>query len=368
MSVTRRPPLHPDDDSPQVETWELPRWDEQGEPTGKPKKPSVTSTEEDVEPETITLPTAEELRALHEDAYNEGFESGYEQGLRQGQQDGQKQGYEEGHRSGEQAGRQAGDAAGREAALAQEEQRIEQALKPLALLLQSLNGCLTEQQDALESGLIALALRIARQVIDAELKLAPEHINDLVHAAVQALPNADERIVIELHPDDLAFVKQVADSHWSLIANESLSRGGCFVKTRFSYVDYSLEHRYRQQVSNLLAHHGLTEHLQTLEQPWGLPEANAEPETTVDSDPPESVDRVAGEDADSVSPEQSASDLDSRPDMKEDELEQPTTDREGQGADTNPLTESDMANQNPIQNEPPEHDRPETEADDELPR
>lgn len=353
MSVTRRPPVHPDEKSLQVETWELPRWDEQGEPAKTPTKKSVTASEEDVEPETITLPTAEELRALHEAAYNEGFESGYEQGLRQGQQDGQKQGYEEGHRSGEQTGRETGEAAGREAALAQEEQRIEQALKPLALLLQSLNGCLTEQQDALESGLIALALRIARQVIDAELTVAPEHITALVHAAVQALPNADERITIELHPDELAYVERVAESHWSLYANESLSRGGCIVKTRFSYVDYSLEHRYRQQVSNLLAHHGLTERLQELEQPWGLPTAEAEPEVTENSQ------MLEDDDPGSETPIGSAPDFETAPEASKNEEDQGMT---GADQDVDP-------DGHPVQDETPEHDSPESEKDnDELPR
>ena len=363
MSVTRRPPLHPDEEHFQVETWELPRWDAQGELTGTSKKAAVASTEEDVEPESISLPTAEELRALHEDAYNEGFESGYEQGLRQGQQDGQKQGYEEGHRSGEQAGRLAGDAAGREAALAQEEQRISQALQPLALLLQSLNGCLTEQQDALESGLIALALRIARQVIDAELKLAPEHINDLVHAAVQALPNADERIVIELHPDDLAYVERVAESHWSLTANESLSRGGCFVKTRFSYVDYSLEHRFRQQVSNLLAHHGLTEQLQRFEKPWGLPNAEIESEPEIQKASDVVEDPADPTDASTV-PEGDGEPLS---DSEYPEVELPNeADRMDAKADS--ATDSDATPEHEHQPEIPEHDSSKTEADDEPPR
>lgn len=367
MSVTRRPPMHPDESELQVETWELPRWDAEGNPSEPPRKSPLKPTEEDIEPESIALPTAEELRALHEDAYNEGFESGYEQGLRQGQQDGQKQGYEEGHRNGEQAGRAAGDAAGRAAALAQEEQRINQALQPLALLLQSLKGCLTEQQDALESGLVALALRIARQVIDAELKLAPEHIQELVHAAVQALPNADERIVIELHPEDLAYVERVAESHWSLTANETLSRGGCIVKTRFSYVDYSLEHRYRQQVSNLLAHHGLSEHLQQLEQPWGLPEARQEAEFASEIDGPQEAE------APETQPDHSAVSVDAADDVDVSHDQQPTEGEPGLEPDTppdaaQPMDDMELSEQLDTQSTSPEQDSPESGTDDENTR
>lgn len=271
-SSYRKPPLHPDRDELDVEAYHLPRWDADGNLVEQRvrQKPAVT---EDIEEESVRPPTAEEIRRIHEDAYNDGFESGYEQGMRQGRQDGQHEGHREGYDQGESAGREAGEQAGFEAARETEDTRIGEHLAPLAEVLEGLKAMLPEQEAALQDGLVALAVRISRNLLDAELSLKPEHIEALVHAAVQALPNADERLTIELHPDDRALVERVADSHWTLKDNAQLSRGGCLVRTRYSYIDYSLEHRFRQQVSNLLARAGLSERLAEFEAPWPLPPA-----------------------------------------------------------------------------------------------
>ncbi len=266
-------------DAPNVEPYQLPRWDAQGKPVPQPgdRQPN-TSTVEDVQPESLSPPTAEDIRQIHEDAYNEGFESGFEQGMKQGQATGQAEGYKTGYDSGEQEGLSAGNKAGMLAAQQAEAERISTELAPLAELFEQINAVLGQQTDELKSGLVALAARIARNVIDAELTLHPDHIQGLVHAAVQALPNADERFTLEINPDDLSYVERIAEPHWNLVPTPSVSRGGCVIRTRFSYVDYTLEHRYRQQVSNLLAHAGLSEQLAEMEAPWPLPPAEPEPE------------------------------------------------------------------------------------------
>jgi len=294
----RKPPLHPDENSTDldIETYRLPRWDAQGNLIDDRPKPIATVTE-DVEGVDIQPPTAEEIRQIHDDAFNEGFESGYEQGMKQGQQEGHKAGHQQGYEAGEQAGRGIGEKAGYDAALKTEENRIDEELAPLKAVLEQLQGVLPKQEAALREGLMALAVRLARNLFDAELALKPDHIQALVHSAIQALPNADERLTIELHPDDLALVEPIADSHWVLQADAQLNRGGCRVRSRFSYVDYSLEHRFRQQVSNLLAQSGLSERLEELSQPWSLPEANAEAADTplsTDDQPQDILSESAG--------------------------------------------------------------------------
>lgn len=273
----RKPPLHPDENSTDldIETYRLPRWDAQGNLIDDRPKPVATITE-DVDSVEIQPPTAEEIRQIHDDAFNEGFESGYEQGMKQGQQEGHKAGHQQGYEAGEQAGRGVGEQAGYEAALKTEQRRIDQEVAPLKAVLEQLQGVLPKQEADLREALVALAVRLARNLFDAELALKPDHIQSLVHSAIQALPNADERLTIELHPDDLALIEPMADSHWTLQADAQLNRGGCRVRSRFSYIDYSLEHRFRQQVSNLLAQSGLSERLQELSEPWPLPTADAE--------------------------------------------------------------------------------------------
>ncbi|WP_108124468.1 flagellar assembly protein FliH [Saccharospirillum mangrovi] len=270
-----KPPLHPDEMETEldVEAYRLPRWDAKGNLIDDRPKPIATITE-DVEDVQVQPPTAEEIRQIHDAAYNEGFESGYQQGMKQGQQEGHKAGHQEGYAAGEEVGRGVGEQAGYDAALKTEQARIAESLAPLQDLLTQLQGLLPKQEADLRDGLVTLAVRLARNLFDAELALKPDHIQALVHNAVQALPNADERLTIELHPDDLALVETMADSHWTLQADPELRRGGCRVRSRFSYIDYSLEHRFRQQVSNLLAQSGLSERLEELSQPWPLPSAS----------------------------------------------------------------------------------------------
>ncbi|PTY36763.1 hypothetical protein BGP77_05600 [Saccharospirillum sp. MSK14-1] len=305
-----KPPLHPDENNTDldVETYRLPRWDAQGNLIDDRPKPIATVTE-DVESVDIQPPTAEEIRQIHDDAFNEGFESGYQQGMKQGQQEGHKAGHQQGYEAGEQVGRGVGEQAGFDAALKAEQNRLDQELAPLKAVLDQLQGLLPKQEAALREGLTALAVRLARNLFDAEMALKPDHIQALVHSAIQALPNADERLTIELHPDDLALVETIADSHWTLQADAQLNRGGCRVRSRFSYVDYSLEHRFRQQVSNLLAQAGLSDRLEELSQPWSLPEANAEgmdEPLSADDQPQEILSESAGAPSTSTEPKADA--------------------------------------------------------------
>lgn len=353
----------------EVETYRLPRWDSQGNLIPESRQ-SVSS--EDVEEAEVQLPTAEEIRQIHEDAYNEGFESGYEQGMRQGQTDGHKQGHQEGYRAGEEVGREAGEKAGFEAARAAEDERIETELKPLATLFEQLKSTLPEQENALKEGLVVLATRIARNVIDAELSLNPEHITSLAHAAVQALPNADERLIVELNPADEALVARVAESHWTLEPNESIARGGCIVRTRFSYIDYTLEHRYRQQIANLLAHLGLTERLTELERPWPLPEAEPpavrepapEPDEDVaDAGPDEAVDAAVDLDAfdlpeEGDSAEDAADDPEAGGDEPPDATDPETGDHNPGETTGKPAPEPDMDAEAEHSNDPEAPDEP----------
>lgn len=373
-------PKQPPESGSDIETYRLPRWDSRGNPMPEPQ--GVSS--EDLAEDEIPLPTAEEIRQIHEDAYNEGFESGYEQGMRQGQADGREQGHQEGFQAGEAQGRETGEKAGFEAARAAEDERIENELKPLAGLLESLKSVLPEQEDALKEGLVLLATRIARNVIDAELSLNPDHIVSLAHAAIQALPNADERLIIEMHPDDKALVARIAESHWTLEANDKITRGGCVVRTRFSYIDCTLEHRYRQQVSNLLAHLGLSERLTELEQPWPLPVAEApQPaevsteaeEPTIDPDiesptevtnEPEPVDESSME----ASPTQEPQGDEAT--SRDNETEEPSVDQPSEPVDHSqnelPQEAETLNNENEEADVEEPESAPDQEADDEPPR
>ncbi|WP_196158021.1 flagellar assembly protein FliH [Reinekea sp. G2M2-21] len=240
---------------PNVENLELPSWDRHGNLITKKKKPQPLPTKvEDVVETKVSLPTLKEVEAIREDAYNEGFEQGYETGMTQGQRDGLTAGKKEGYDAGYQEGLTAGTTAGREQALAEERVKTDDKLTVLESVSAELKNQIATEQHELEQALLSLSVRIARQVIQDELRLKPNHISVIVHAAVQSLPNPDEKLTVLLNPDEVDFVKTFADSHWTLVADDSITTGGCKVKSGFSYVDYSLEHRFDNAVNHLISH------------------------------------------------------------------------------------------------------------------
>ena len=184
--------------------------------------PLVSGTEDAGDGEdSISLPTADQIEAMHKEARDEGFAQGLEEGL----------------------------AAARE----QLEARFER--------LDSLMDCLSrplEQLDArVEEELLLLTLAIAKQLIRRELKTEPSHIVGVIRAAVAQLPVCDNRVVIELHPEDAALVRDVlnldegGESSWRIREVPTLTRGGCRIDNGESHIDATVETRINQIAAGL---------------------------------------------------------------------------------------------------------------------
>lgn len=239
-----------------VEDYHFPKWDKDGnliKTAKKPQKVKKPTEVEDIEETVVKVPTVKEIEAIREEAYNEGFEQGYENGLAQGQQEGKKLGHSEGHEKGYADGFGEGRKAGSDEALNEERQKTDEKLSVFNAASDALKQQVATEQDELEEALLALSIRIARQVLQDELRLKPNHIATVVHAAVQSLPNPDEKLTVLLNPAELDFVETIADSHWTLEGDQSISVGGCRVKSAFSYVDYTLEHRFENAVTHLIS-------------------------------------------------------------------------------------------------------------------
>ena len=235
-----------------VEEYSLPQWSRNGELIKPaPRKAAVKKVEEVVDDE-IKAPTVAELKAIREAAYNEGFEQGYANGLSQGEREGNRAGHAAGLEQGKAEGLSQGQSEGRAQALREDQQKTAEKLAVFDAAVQQLQQQLLLEQTELEGALLGLALRLSAQVVQDEMALTAGHIQPLVHAAVQSLPNPDDKLTLILNPQDVAMVESIADSHWTLTADASIARGGCKIKSGFSYVDYTLEHRFGSAVSSLL--------------------------------------------------------------------------------------------------------------------
>lgn len=158
-------------------------------------------------------------------------------------------------------GHAAGYAAGLEQGLAEGRQRAAEHLAgdaaQLASLLDSLAAPLANLEQELLDSMLQLACALAQQVVRRELTAVPARIGELVREGVAALPPAARQISVHLNPLDLDLVRTMAprgrgDARWELVADPSLSRGGCRISTESSEVDLTLETRLSEVFARLL--------------------------------------------------------------------------------------------------------------------
>jgi flagellar biosynthesis/type III secretory pathway protein FliH len=150
-------------------------------------------------------------------------------------------GYEQGFTAGVEAGREAGDA------------RVEPALRALDGLLQRLESTESEFARERERNLTALALVVARKLVQQEMEVHPEVLQSLVNRALEMVPAASASEV-RMHPDDLealvpgieklALEGRVPAVQW--VGDPSLFRGSFMVDSPVRVIDGRVDSALRQ--------------------------------------------------------------------------------------------------------------------------
>ena len=217
-----------------VDRWSLPSFDEHDEsqpeaPAAEPvaaEPPPIAQESEEVAFEDVKPLTLDELEAIRQDAYNEGFATGEKDGFRAGQL----------------KAKQEADAAlaGRVQAL---EQVMHHLFEPIA-----------EQDQQLEVALVTLVGQITREVIQRELSRDSSQIRQVLREALKLLPMGAENIRIHLNPQDFELVKALRERHeesWRILEDDSLLPGGCRVESEHSRIDASVETRLSQALKQL---------------------------------------------------------------------------------------------------------------------
>ncbi|MCH8537137.1 MAG: flagellar assembly protein FliH [Alkalimonas sp.] len=213
-----------------------------------PEKGVAEVPEEDDEDLDVKPLTAEDMEQLRQQAYEAGFSEGKEDGFAKG--------YEEGRQQGQEDGTKQGLAEGKKLGLEESQQLIEQQLNDLETMLDNLQQPLKQLDEQVEHQLVTLALAMAKAVLQTEVQTNEQVVLQALQQATEALPLQKEHIRIKFHPDDLAIIEQhfsqeqIAQRHWTLLAEPTISRGGCKLETDTSAVDRSLE----QRIETSLAH------------------------------------------------------------------------------------------------------------------
>jgi flagellar assembly protein FliH len=215
----------------EVNLWTLPRFDDDPE-ADEEQVPQVldetVAESEEVAPEDVKPLTLDELEAIRQDAYNEGFSTGERDGFHAGQLKARQEA----------------------------EETLSEKLKTLEQLMSNLFEPIAGQDQQIEEALLQLLVKATREVIQRELSLDSSQIRQVLSEALKLLPMGVENIRIFLNPQDFEQIKSLRERHeenWRIIGDDSLLPGGCRVETEHSRLDASIEARAEQLFKQLFA-------------------------------------------------------------------------------------------------------------------
>lgn len=178
--------------------------------------------------------------------YQEAFDNGYKEGVSKGHEDGFSSGSEEGrlsgHASGFNQGRIEGKLKGKEAI----DEQLNEIIAPISALKSILEEGHNQQIRQQQTTILELIRRVSQQVIRCELTLQPQQILSLVEETMQALPDTRAEMKIHLEPNAVHKLKELAAEkikHWTLVADPTISPGGCRIVSDKSDADASVETR-----------------------------------------------------------------------------------------------------------------------------
>ncbi|MBN8440742.1 MAG: flagellar assembly protein FliH [Thauera sp.] len=196
----------------------------------------------------LQLPTVDDIERMHEEARAAGHAEGYAAGFE----------------------------AGREAGLAEGAAAVSQSVERLGQLADNLDQALTQLDQEVAEDLMALAIEIARQMVQHTLATHPQTILETVRSALALIPQGHAQI--RLHPDDYELVRQHMGEHLGhaghrLVEDAELQRGSCRIDSAGAQVDATLETRWRRILESLGREHA---QWQPTEQPPSDPARDAD--------------------------------------------------------------------------------------------
>ena len=190
----------------------------------KEAEPATTNTpktpgEEEESVVAQPFPTADELSRINEEARADGYRAGHEEGRTAG-----------------------------EAELARQ---TKEQISQLSTLVGNLHVSLAHLDQNIGDQLLDLALEIAGQVLRGSLSVDRELLLPAIHEALAELPFHHGNISLHLNPDDAEILheqlkEQLAHTSAHIVAENSISQGGCYIKAGNSEIDATIETRWRR--------------------------------------------------------------------------------------------------------------------------
>ncbi len=166
----------------------------------------------------------------------------------------------DGHRAGVKEGTEQGIAMGRDAALAEQRDRLTEILASLSTAVTDLDARRIQLESAALEEVVGLAIAVARRVTKRQGMLDPQVLIENLQAAMKLVVRcADVRVAI--HPTQRQTLEDVLPrlrlqwpqlKHIELIDDPSLAPGGCRIFTAHGQVDGDLAGQLDRVVADLL--------------------------------------------------------------------------------------------------------------------
>ena len=105
-------------------------------------------------------------------------------------------------------------------------------------------------------GVLDLACELARQVVRQELSINPTVLQPVIREALGLLVAETKSAVVKLNPLDFEALEDVVKTEFlnlslTLVADASLTRGGCLIESAGTVVDGTVEKRWKRAVASL---------------------------------------------------------------------------------------------------------------------
>jgi flagellar assembly protein FliH len=145
--------------------------------------------------------------------------------------------------------RAAGEAEGRAAGLAAARAEMEPSLHAVAVAAQALDAVRDQVIAELEHDAVALALRVAEQIVAGAIDVAPERIVDIAAVALRRIRDR-QHVTLVVNPADLEFVSESITrlqselggiEHLNVQSDRRVGRGGVLARTDEGEIDASIE-------------------------------------------------------------------------------------------------------------------------------
>ncbi|MCL2075456.1 MAG: flagellar assembly protein FliH [Betaproteobacteria bacterium] len=196
----------------------------------------------------LSLPTAEDIEHIHEEARQNGYRIGFGEGRTAGYEEGLRAGHADGYQDGFDSGRKAGF---RDGASAAENYEVE-----IHRLCQGLQSAMAVFDQEVAESALACALEVAGQLARTTLRVQPEMLLPIIQEALAALPMHHGPVTLFLSQADAALVREHLESQftqegWAIQEDDTLQQGDCRIYSGASEVDARMETRWRRVLEGI---------------------------------------------------------------------------------------------------------------------